>query len=67
MKNIYCLWLHGLAAASIGGAATGVATLLAQGTLDWKVIGKVAVIGALTTAVGYLKQSPLPAPPKDTK
>lgn len=59
--NTYAVWLHGLAAAAIGGAATGVATLFAQGAApDLKVVGKVAVIGALFTAAGYLKQSPLP-------
>lgn len=61
MNNIR-FWLHGLTAAAIGGAATALATYLAQDAAkaNFSVMGKTAAVGALFTAAGYLKQSPLP-------
>lgn len=54
-------WIHGLSAAAIGGSATAIASALATGGhVDFQALGKVALVGAVLTAAGYLKQSPLP-------
>jgi hypothetical protein len=55
-------WLHGLASAAIGGAATAVLAALAlpPDQVCFDTLSKLASIGALLTAAGYLKQSPLP-------
>lgn len=61
------LWLHGLAAAAIGGAASALSgALTAPDTFNftaagWTKLWHLAVIGSIVPAVLYLKQSPLPA------
>ena len=76
-------WLKSLGAAAIGGAATagsswaGFAVAQSVGvkvqSLDLKSLGIILLSGAITSALAYLKQSPLPgtgvpdiaaAPPK---
>jgi hypothetical protein len=54
----WILWLKGLAAVAIGGAATGAATALSTGQLD-KNAAITAGIGALSTVLAYLVKSPL--------
>ena len=64
------LWLQGLLAAVIGGAANaggnwmGLATARGIGlevpSLNWKSLGIMLVVGALISAFAYLKQSPVP-------
>jgi hypothetical protein len=55
------LWLKGLAAAAIGGAATGATHALAgSGTVN-SATGITAAAGALVTALAYLAKSPLAA------
>jgi len=51
------IWLHGLVAAAIGGAAAALTTLDPQKPMNWKAIG----ITAAVTAAGYLRQSPIPS------
>lgn len=52
-------WLKGLAAAAVGGAATGAAQIVGgTGTVD-KDTGVVALVGGLGMALTYLLQSPL--------
>lgn len=59
-------WAHGLAAATIGGAATAASAVLVDGrTFNLSGAGilalvKVSVAAALLSALAYLKQSPLP-------
>lgn len=63
-------WLKSLVAASIGGAATagsswaGIAVAQSVGvhvqTLDLKSLGIILASGAITSALAYLKQSPVP-------
>ncbi len=59
-------WLHGLASAIVGGAASavgGVAGANAAGVpmeLAWPVIKGAAIGGAVLTVAAYLKKSPLP-------
>jgi hypothetical protein len=59
-------WLHSLAAAAIGGAASAVLTPIAMpdtfnfshdGLIN---IAKIAIIGAIVPVLTLLKQSPLP-------
>jgi hypothetical protein len=53
------LWLKGLAAAAIGGAATGATHALStNGTVD-QATGLTAVAGALATVLAYLAKSPV--------
>jgi hypothetical protein len=67
MKS-FTLWLKGLFAAALGGAAAN-ATVLAtdpsiySGPAVGKRIGIVSGIGAAIAVAGYLKQSPVPASP----
>jgi hypothetical protein len=60
------LWLKGLVAALIGGAAVGTSLLLLDPT-DFNLtaaglaaVGKMALVGALIGAVAYLKKHPDP-------
>ncbi|QEE30790.1 hypothetical protein FTW19_23990 [Terriglobus albidus] len=62
------LWLHGLGAAFIGGAATSLATILVDSEkfnidtlLGLQHLAVVAIVAGIVSAAGYLKQSPLPA------
>jgi len=53
------LWLKGLAAAAIGGAATGATHALStNGTINGTT-GMTAAAGALATVLAYLMKSPL--------
>jgi hypothetical protein len=53
------LWLKGLAAAAIGGAATGATHALASnGNVD-STTGITSAAGALVTVLAYLAKSPL--------
>jgi hypothetical protein len=57
------LWIKGLAAAAVGGAANVVTLLLVDPLRfsgDLKATGSAAAIGALIAVAGYLKKSPLP-------
>lgn len=61
------LWLHGLGAAFIGGAATSLATILVDSDkfnietfLGLQHLAVVAIVAGIVSAAGYLKQSPLP-------
>ncbi|HUP03022.1 MAG TPA: hypothetical protein VMU19_03470 [Bryobacteraceae bacterium] len=65
----WTVWLKGLAAAAVGGAASGAVTALSAGQLNQNT-AVTAAIGALTTVLAYLTKSPLaprndpaPAPP----
>ena len=61
------LWLKGLAAAAIGGAATGATHALStNGTIN-EATGMTAAAGALATVLAYLMKSPLagPSAPED--
>lgn len=55
------LWLKGLAAVAIGGAATGATNVLGTGQLN-KNVAVTAAIGALSTVLAYLVKSPLATP-----
>ena len=56
-------WIHGLISAIIGGAAMAVFTTLSlpDNQLPIESVVKIAGMGALLFASGYLKQSPLPS------
>lgn len=59
------IWFHGLGAAFIGGFAAATAALvLGDGLKKSLELGAVA---GLTASLAYLKQSPLPALPKEWK
>lgn len=68
-------WLHGLAGAFIGGAATAIGGSVASGgTMGPKAMGGAALGGAIISGALYLRQSPIPPPdppckqqPPDTK
>jgi hypothetical protein len=53
MNSTLRIWLHGLVAAAIGGAAAALTT-----DFNWKAVA----VSAAVTAAGYLRQSPVPAP-----
>jgi hypothetical protein len=60
------LWLKGLAAAAIGGAASGATQALSSNATINAGTGMTAAAGALVTMLAYLAKSPLagqPAPP----
>lgn len=64
------LWFHGLVGGVIGGAATsgaawlGMAAAKASGAdvpeLNFKALGIILASGAISSALLYLKQSPIP-------
>jgi len=59
------VWLHGLIAAVIGAAASGVTLVIADPTtFNFKGglahLGQVCAVQAIISAAAYLKQSPLP-------
>ncbi len=67
------LWLHGLAAAVIGGGSSAVVSGVTLGAIDpshfnfghefgrtMEVMGVLFIINGLMSAFAYLKQSPLP-------
>lgn len=60
--NSWQVWLKGLAAAAVSGAATGSAQALNAGQFT-KGTGAVAGIGAVAGLVMYLLKSPLPGAP----
>jgi hypothetical protein len=51
-------WLKGLAAVAVGGAVTGMTEAIAKAQVN-KGTAVMAGVGALTTVVAYLLQSPL--------
>lgn len=57
-------FLEGIAAAAIGGAATGGATAISDGTIHPKQVGAAAAAGAIIGIAAYFKQSPLKKKPK---
>ena len=59
----WTVWLKGLAAAVVGGAASGAVTALGSGQLNHGT-AVTAAIGALTTALAYLTKSPLATTPQ---
>ena len=61
----WTIWLKGLAAAAIGGAASGAVTALGAGQVN-QTTAVTAAIGALSTVLAYLTKSPLAAPPQNT-
>lgn len=76
MKITIKRWFHGLFGGVIGGAATAGTSWLAMAgaksagmdvpELNWKALGVILVSGAVTSALAYLKQSPLPPVNGDT-
>ena len=68
MNSTFRLWLHGLGAALVGGAATGGSAAL--GTMAagisvmshqfWVIVGSSTIVSGLSSALAYLKQSPVP-------
>ena len=65
--NNWKVWLHGLVAAAIGGAASaGVAYFIAPQVFTFDKAGAIAlakavILGAILPTMAYLKQSPVPA------
>lgn len=60
-------WIHGLLAAFIGGAATGLAAaIVAPESFNLhdglSKLAELATVSGILQAAAYLKQSPLPAP-----
>ena len=58
MKN-FALWLKGLAACVIGGAASSAAQALASGKIAPSTLKTAAISGAVLTLGAYLTQSPV--------
>ena len=60
--NTVKLWLKGIAAALIGGAANAVTLYIIDPVIfdDWMKLAKLAGVSALVSAAMYLKQSPVP-------
>jgi len=58
----WTIWLKGLAAVAIGGAAAGAANALQYGQLN-RTTAVTAGIGALTTVIAYLLKSPVGSTP----
>lgn len=60
----WSVWLKGIVAALVSGAATGIGAMLAvpEAGLTAKpgAVVKVAAIGAIVGVAGYLRQSPVP-------
>jgi len=61
------VWLSGLVAALVSGAATGITTSIVLPETSAEDLGKVMIMGALIGVAGYLKQSPMPPHPGDVK
>ena len=61
------LWLHGLAAAAISGAANAISVYVVDPVhfSDFTKLGKVALISAILGAAFYLKKSPVPTKPEE--
>ena len=59
------LWLKGLAAAAIGGAASGATQALSSNGVVDSATGATALAGALVTVLAYLSKSPLGGHPAD--
>jgi hypothetical protein len=55
----WALWLKGLAAAAIGGAATGATQAISSSGSVSGQTGVTAAAGALVTVLAYLAKSPL--------
>lgn len=59
--SIFEIWLRGLMAAAIGGAASAVAAIQfsPQTGIDWHQVGALASVGALLSVAHYLMPSPI--------
>lgn len=76
MKHKIKRWFHGLVGGIIGGSATAGTSWLAMAgaksagidvpALNWQALGVILLSGAVTSALAYLKQSPLPPVEDDT-
>lgn len=70
-------WLKGLIAAVVGGAATAGGSWMAINAagaagaavpvLNWKSLGIILLVGAVTNLFAYLKQSPIPSTIEQTQ
>lgn len=59
------VWLHGILAAGVGGAATAISTMVVDPESfnfgpGMKKVGMVAFVAALVNVAAFLKQSPIP-------
>lgn len=63
------VWLHGLAAAAIGGVANaaGVVGLDGQAAIDWTALTRAVVVGAIISVSAFLKKSPIPGSSNESK
>jgi hypothetical protein len=65
MDNGISVWVKGLVAAIVGGAANAI-TVIVVDPINFNLaegfgkVGQVAIVGALIAAAAYLKQSPIP-------
>lgn len=65
MGQNWSVWLQGIVAAAIGGAATGVTTMaIAPDSFNFDTglskLGTVCFVSAIVNVASYLKQSPIP-------
>lgn len=60
--NTVKLWLKGIAAAIIGGAANAITLYIVDPSSfsDWTKLAKLAGVSALVSCAMYLKRSPVP-------
>jgi hypothetical protein len=64
-NNGISIWIKGLVAAIVGGAANAI-TVIVVDPINFNLaegfgkVGQVAIVGALIAAAAYLKQSPIP-------
>jgi hypothetical protein len=64
-NNGISVWIKGLVAAIVGGAANAI-TVIVVDPINFNLaegfgkVGQVAIVGALIAAAAYLKQSPIP-------
>ena len=64
LRQPFRIWIHGLCAAFLGGAATG-STLMVLAPdkvnlSDLATLGKVCGVSGVLAAIAYIKRSPLP-------
>ena len=66
-------WVHGLAAAAIGGGANAVTLIIVEPSKfnatasGWKNLGTAVLVSGIVSAALYLKQSPVPPEPTEQK
>jgi len=65
LKDNWRLWIKGLSAAAIGGAANSISVYIVDPVnfSDFSKLAKVALLSAILGAAFYLKQSPIPPDP----